>query len=266
MKVPVYNLKGEETEKFKLPKQFETPVREDLIRKAVTAAQKNRVQPYGSKTGAGRLSSAKFRGTRRGYGHSYNWSVARLPRLLLRGGRRVGRVVSVPQAVGGPAAHPPKAEREWDHKMNDKERRLAIRAALAAAVNKEMVVLRGHKAPKAYPFVVVEAFEGISKTKDIVAAFESLGLSQELERASKKKLRAGRGKSRGRTYKRVKGPLLVIGEPSPVVKAASNIPGVDVVTVNQLNAELLAPGAHPGRLTIFTKKALEKMDKDKLFL
>lgn len=266
MKVPVYDLKGKEVEKTKLPKQFETPVRLDLIKKAVTAVWKNKVQPYGSRTGAGRLSSAKFRGTRRGYGHSYNWSVARLPRILLRGGRRVGRVVSVPQAVGGPAAHPPKAARIWKVKVNDKERRFAIRSALAATVDKDVVASRGHKVPATYPLLVVEKFEELSKTKDVVAVLEALGLSSELERASKKKIRAGRGKSRGRPYKRTKGPLLVISKPGPVVKAAINIPGIDIVSTENLNAELLAPGSHPGRLTIFTKKALEKLEKDELFI
>ncbi|MCQ8904714.1 MAG: 50S ribosomal protein L4, partial [Methanothermobacter sp.] len=35
---------------------------------------------------------------------------------------------------------------------------------------------------------------------------------------------------------------------------------VDVVTVENLNAELLAPGTHPGRLTVFTRSAIEKLD------
>ena len=265
MKVPVYDLKGKETEKVKLPKQFESPLREDLIRKAVKAIQKNKVQPHGSSKAAGRKSSAVFRGTRRGYGHSYNWSVARLPRILLRGGRRVGRVMNVPQAVGGPAAHPPRASRIWKLKLNDKERRLAIRSALTATTNKDTVVARGHNVPNDYPFLVVDKFEELSKTKDVVAAFELLGLSSELERASKKKFRSGRGKSRGRTYKKTKGPLLVVSGESPVIKAAKNLAGVDVVIVNQLNADLLAPGAHPGRLTVFTKKAIEKLEKEKLF-
>jgi large subunit ribosomal protein L4e len=266
MKVPVYDLKGKETGKLKLPKQFETPIRKDLIRKAVVAGWKNKVQPYGSKTLAGRTSSAVFRGTRRGYGHSYNWSVARLPRLMLRGGRRIGRVMNVPQAVGGPAAHPPKSMRIWKLKLNDKERRLAIRSALAATVDKDTVASRGHKVPSAYPFLLIEKFEELSKTKDVIAALEALGLSPELDRASKKKIRAGRGKSRGRRYKRAKGPLLVISKPGPIVKAATNIPGIDVVVANQLNAGLLAPGSHPGRLTIFTKKAMERLEEEKLFL
>jgi large subunit ribosomal protein L4e len=41
--------------------------------------------------------------------------------------------------------------------------------------------------------------------------------------------------------------------------AARNHPGVEVVVVDNLNAELLAPGTHPGRLTIYTPSALEKI-------
>ena len=47
--------------------------------------------------------------------------------------------------------------------------------------------------------------------------------------------------------------------------AAKNIPGVDVVEVKSLNAELLAPGAKPGRLTLWSSAAIEVMGKEKLF-
>ena len=40
---------------------------------------------------------------------------------------------------------------------------------------------------------------------------------------------------------------------------ARNHAGVDVVVVENLNAELLAPGTHPGRLTVYTKSAVEKL-------
>ena len=43
------------------------------------------------------------------------------------------------------------------------------------------------------------------------------------------------------------------------------IPGVDVVNVKYLNAEILAPSIKPGRLTIFTEAAIEKIAKEKLF-
>jgi len=49
-------------------------------------------------------------------------------------------------------------------------------------------------------------------------------------------------------------------------KAAANVLGVDVCLVNKLNVNLLAPGGVPGRLTLFSEKAIEKMKKDNLFL
>jgi large subunit ribosomal protein L4e len=52
-----------------------------------------------------------------------------------------------------------------------------------------------------------------------------------------------------------------VAENKGLADAANNIPGVDVVTVKNLNAELLAPGAHPGRLTLWTNGALEQLDK-----
>ena len=36
-----------------------------------------------------------------------------------------------------------------------------------------------------------------------------------------------------------------------------NLPGVEVVTPAGLNAEILAPGGDPGRLTLFSESALE---------
>ena len=57
------------------------------------------------------------------------------------------------------------------------------------------------------------------------------------------------------------GPLIVITENKGIVDAASNIPGLDIVSVKNLNPELLAPGTHPGRLTLWTNGALEQLDK-----
>lgn len=264
MKVPVHDKKAESKRSVNLPKQFDTPLREDLIRRAVAAAWKNRVQPYGHKKLAGRRSSAVFSGVRRGYGHSYNWGVARVPRLMIRGGRRVGKVVNVPQAVGGPRVHGPTAERKWSVRLNQKERRLAIRSAIAATADINIVTKRGHKVGDKFP-LVLEGIEDLKKTKEVIDLLIALGLSAELERASVKKVRAGRGTSRGRTYKKAKGPLIVVSKVCPLIKAANNIPGVNIVAVNQLNAESLAPGAHPGRLTLYTAEALEKMEKENLF-
>jgi len=71
---------------------------------------------------------------------------------------------------------------------------------------------------------------------------------------------------RGRKYKTRKGPLLVVSKECKLLKSAKNIPGLDVVEVSKLNAELLAPGTTMGRLTLFTEAAIEKLEKEKLFM
>jgi large subunit ribosomal protein L4e len=43
--------------------------------------------------------------------------------------------------------------------------------------------------------------------------------------------------------------------------AARNLPGVEICSVAGLNAELLAPGAHPGRLVIWSESAFEEIDE-----
>jgi len=80
------------------------------------------------------------------------------------------------------------------------------------------------------------------------------------------KIRAGRGKMRGRRYKVKKGPLIVVSHVCPLLKTAANIPGVDIVEVNNVNAHVLAPGADIGRLTLFTEAAVERLAKEGLFM
>jgi len=170
-----------------------------------------------------------------------------------------------PGTVGGRRAHPPKASHTIN-KINKKEYNKAMRSALAATVAKDFVAKRGHVVPEKYPFVVSDAITSLKKTKAAIEALNKLGFKQELQRTSKKGLRAGRGKTRGRKYTRKIGPLIVIAKPCALQKSAANIPGTKVVLVNKLNAELLAPGAVPGRLTLFTSSAINKMRDDKLFI
>ena len=50
---------------------------------------------------------------------------------------------------------------------------------------------------------------------------------------------------------------------SNLIKAASNILGVDAVYFQNLNVKHLAPGSHPGRLVLFTESAFNRF-KEKL--
>ena len=57
------------------------------------------------------------------------------------------------------------------------------------------------------------------------------------------------------------GPLIVVVDNKGLADAASNVPGVEVTTVKNLNTEMLAPGTYPGRLTLWTNGAIESLNK-----
>lgn len=121
---------------------------------------------------------------------------------------------------------------------------------------------RGHNVENVpqLPLIVDDELATIKKTKETREIFKNLGIFEDISRAKKgRKIRAGKGKLRGRKYKKAKGPLIVVADDKGISLGARNHAGVDVVTVENLNAELLAPGTHPGRLTIFTKSAIEKL-------
>lgn len=243
MQVTIYNLDGEADGDVELPDVFETPVRSDLIAKAVRAAQANRKQDYGSDEYAGLRTPAESMGSGRGQAH--------VP-------QQDGRARRVPQAVKGRRAHPPKAEKDRSIDINDKERQLAVRSALAATTDAELVAERGHEFDREeVPVVVSDDFEDLVKTQEVLGLLEALDLDADIERADETKIKAGQGSMRGRKYRRPSSILFVTSdEPS---KAARNLAGVDVATAREVNTEDLAPGAAPGRLTVFTESAIEEV-------
>ncbi len=247
MEIKVVDLQGNTAKTLSLM-LFDEPYRPDLIKKAVLAAQANRLQPYGAHFYAGMRTSAESWGP----GHG----VSRIARI--KNARRAARA---PQAVKGRRAHPPKPETDRTEKINKKERKKAIRSSIAATANPELVKERGHIFSAELPLVVVDEFESLTKTKEVVSFFKVIGVIEDILRAKAKKIRAGKGKLRGRKYKKPKSVLIVTSKDEGIVKAARNLPGVDIVTYDNLNTELLAPGTHAGRLTIYTESAITKLEE-----
>jgi large subunit ribosomal protein L4e len=238
------NIKGN----VELPAIFSETYRPDLIKRAVVAAQANRLQPYGTKLYAGMQTSAVSWGSGRG--------AAQIPRIV--NGSRAARV---PQAVGGRRAHPPKTETDRTEKVNRKERLMAIRSAIASTANTDLVKGRGHKFDAQLPLVAEDALENIEKTKEVITFLQAAGIYTDVLRAKDgRNIRAGRGKLRGRRYKNRKSILIVASGDSAVFKSARNLAGVDVVAVTSLNAETLAPGTHAGRLTVWTESAIADLE------
>lgn len=247
MQVTVRDLDGDDAGTLDLPRVFEEPVRPDLVKRAVLAAQANRTQEYGSDEYAGLRTTAESQGSGRGMAH--------VPRANGQGAR-------VPQTVGGRRAHPPKAEKDHGLDLNDKERKAAVRSAVAATTDSELVADRGHNFDEdlELPLVVSDDFEDLVKTQEVVSLLESLGVHEDVERADEgRTVRAGQGKLRGRKYTEPTSILFVTSSESGPSKAARNLAGVDVATGREVNAEDLAPGAEPGRLTVWTESAVEEV-------
>ncbi len=267
MNVKIRDLQNTEKGSMAVPVQFLEPVREDLIRRAVLVIQANTRQSYGASPEAGKRHSAEVSRRRRKYRGSYGKGISRVPRkILAANGSQIHWVGAVaPGTVGGRRAHPPKSEKIWSLRINDSERRKAIRSALSATMDVKIVTNRGHIVPKTYPFILSKEFESVSKTSEFQKALETIGLSGELVRSQRKSIRAGKGTMRGRKYKKTVGPLVVVSGECDALKSARNIPGIEVVSVSNLNAQKLAPGTQPGRVTLYTELALQKMAELKLF-
>ncbi len=247
MEVNIIDLSGKSAKKINSG-LFDEPLRPDLIKKAVLASQANRQQPYGPHMYAGMRTSAEGWGPGRG--------VSRVARL-----KNSSRAARIPQAVKGREAHPPKPEADRTEKINDKERAKAIRSAISATGDVELVRKRGHQFNAQLPLIAVDELASLTKTKDVKSFMEAAHVWDDIERAKVKTIRAGKGKLRGRKYKRSKSILIVTAEDKGLVRAARNLSGVDVITSDQLNAELLAPGTSPGRLTIYTESAIAKLEE-----
>ena len=261
MKSTIITIDGGSGSKIDLPGVFSEPLRPDLIRKGFSSEMANKRTPYGPSKKGGMRHAVSTWGKGRG--------VSRVQRLT--GGRNAAES---PNNVGGRRAHPPVVEKNWGEKINKKEYRKAIRSALAATAQVEVVRKRGHKFDDdvKLPLVIESGFEtlhktiddtheDISYTKKVKETIETLGLGDDVVRAKDgRHIRAGRGKMRGRRYKSPRSILVVLSEFNGMEKAIKNLAGVEVTTPEKLTLEKLAPGGDPGRLTIYTEQAIKKLE------
>ena len=255
-----------------LPSVFESEIREDLVRSAVHASRANRRQAYGHNEHDGK------RAPQPGMKHSVEWwgKGRGVSRIMRKTGQRTG--AQNPHTRGGRRAHGPKVAKDWSQKLNSKQRTLARNSAIAASINPEMVSSRGHNFDDKVRFPIVidgykesrgestekydlESLPLQNSTRKFVAMMKGLGLGEDLDRAkSGRTIRAGKGTMRGRKYRTPKSLLLVVAGRDGLHKAARNVPGVDVVAAKDLCADDLAPGGDMGRLTVWTKAAIEAME------
>lgn len=252
MKTKLYGVNGKEKNTFDLPIAFDEEIRPDIIKRSVDAEQANRRQPYGPAKRAGMRHATESMGKGQG--------MSRVQRYTQHG----NRAAESPPNVGGRRAHPPKPEKDRSKKVNKKERAKARRSALAATTDKDLVVGRGHRFNNEdikFPIVVEKDIENIEKTNDAIEFLKKMGIYSDIERAKKgKKIRPGKGKLRGRKYKKPVSILVVLSKDNKGKNAFSNLAGVTVKSPGRILVEDLAPGGEIGRLTIFSESALDQVE------
>jgi large subunit ribosomal protein L4e len=261
MKANILDLEGNKKGDIDLPEHFEEEIRLDLIKRAFLAIMSHDRVPYGPNIYAGKKYSVRISKRRRDYKTSYGKGISRAPRkvLMRRGNWFYWVGAFAPGTVGGRRAHPPLVNKIFYENINKKERLKAIRSAIAATIKTDLVGKRHKIEGVNLPIVVDASVENLKNTKEFIKLLQSLGLEKELERCKKRKIRAGKGKMRNRKYMEKKGPLFVFSNGVLNTRACENIPGVEAVKVKDLNAKVLAPGGVPGRLVIWSSKAIQEL-------
>jgi len=238
-----------------LPAVFRAPVRPDIVSTIHNEIAKNKRQPYCVNVDAGHQTSAESWGTGR--------AVARIPRVRGGGTHRSGQGAFGNMCRGGRMFAPTKTWRRWHRKVNVAQKRYAICSAIAATGVPALVMAKGHQIAgiPEVPLVVADKVQGFTKTKEAVVFLRRNKAWADVAKVyATRRMRAGKGKLRNRRHVQKLGPLIIYDQDQGITKAFRNIPGVDVIQVDNLNLLKLAPGGHVGRFCIWTESAFKKLD------
>jgi large subunit ribosomal protein L4e len=256
MKVALKDLRGKEVKSLKLPSVFNTPYRPEIIKKVYVNVLSNKFQPQGRYPAAGEMVSAESRNTGLG--------IARIARARGEGFQRAGQAAGVASVRAGRLAHPPVSWKKNHKKINKKEKQLGFCSAIAATSNKDIIENRGHNVEKIseFPIVVSDDLEKITRTSELRKTLLSLGLEEDLKRSTNiVRIPSGKSRRRGRKKHSALSCLIVVSKDSPITKLKKSLPGVNVVSIENLSIMHLVPGTKPVRLTIYTKNVIDSMNK-----
>ncbi|MEK6933378.1 MAG: 50S ribosomal protein L4 [Nanoarchaeota archaeon] len=257
MKTEIYSAEGEKKSEIQLPSLFSSVIRDDIASKYFEAEKFDIRQPYSSYEEAGKRHSAsgKVRHARHKWQGHYGKGISRTPRKTMsrRGTQFFWIGAEVSQTRGGRMAHPPKgiyAKR----KINLKEKIIAFNSAFAATFDESFVKKRYLTFQDNNKTITSKVIESLPQKSKILSLTLKNIFGDQLDLLFKNKtIRAGKGKRRGRKYKSNAG-LLIIKSKDEKVKFS----GIEVKSLSDINMTDLYP---LGRLTLYTKKAIEEMEK-----
>lgn len=260
MNAKILGIDGKEKGKLDFPKFFSAKVREDIVAKVLEAKKKE--QPYAPSPVAGKQHSASgiLIHRRKVWKSQYGRGISRVPRKVMsnKGSQFNWVGAEVPNTRGGRRAHPPKVlSRLGSLNINKKELKIALESSLSATAKGEYISKKyeslANKKIENVPFIVDSKLTELKAKELKKAVFEILGkeLFEVIEK--KKKVRAGKGKTRGRKYKSNAGLLIVIGKDENLKTRSFEVEKASTLGVNEL-----ARGG-VGRLTLYTENAIKEL-------
>ena len=260
IKIQILNKEGNAVKQIELPDFFSGPVRDDIIMKVYfSSLHKQPHSPY-ILAGMQHSASGKLKHVRHKWKTLYGYGISRVPRKIhtRRGSRFMWVGATISSAVGGRQAHPPKIEAILNSKkINKKEKIKAILGALAATSSAEKISKRYARIEKLnvnLPIVFDSAITGL-KVKEIIKLLQKVLGENFAVALREKSVRAGKGKARGRKYKSSRGLLMVIASDERI-----KCRKFEAVNVKNLSLEQLAPAGVPGRLAVYTEKAIAELN------
>lgn len=259
-KIKVLDTNGNKIKEIET-KIFDSDIREDIVQKIAEIERLNEKQEYAPFWLAGQQTSASgaVKHTRHVWKSDRGKGLARIPKKqMARSGDRftwVGAVI--PGTRGGRRAHPPKLGKS-EKKINRKERKIGLLSALAMTKSLEMIkkrykTLSNGKLKLDLPLVIESKMLGL-KSKEFIGAISKITGEASKIAFQEKNVRAGRGKSRGRKYKKNSGALLVIGN-----KENKKVKGIDTLKANELKIKDIAKNG--ARIVIFTEESIKNLDE-----
>lgn len=261
MKTQLLDNQGKNIKEIDLPSFFTARIREDLVAKILEAKKKK--QPYSPSPVAGKQHAArgKVNHRRHVWRSGYGRGGSRIPRKIMsRRGTQFNWVgAEVSGTRGGMRAHPPHILSMMElPKINKKEMKIAFMSALSSTASveelkKKYSTLSEEKIEHHLPLIVSDL--KFSKTKELISSLKKILGKQLFEVGlQKRSVRSGKGKARGRKYKKSAGLLIVIGNEEKL-----EMNGFDIRQANSVDIIDLANGGL-GRLTLYTEKAIKDLE------
>lgn len=257
-KIQVLDTEGKKTKEI-TTELFEEPIREDLIFKVIEAEKTRQAYRPRQYAGMDRSASGNVAHKRHSWGTDRGRGMPRIPKKTMwRRGTQFSWIGAIiPSVRGGRRAHPPHGDIP-NKKINKKELKKVLFSALSYVssleeLKKKYASLTDKKIELKLPLVVEDKLLQL-KTKEFFVSLNKILGEMYSVAIQNRNIRSGKGKLRGRKYKKNAGALLVIG-----IEEKAKIQGIDVLNANELNIADLADGG--ARLTIFTEKAIKDFEK-----